>query len=133
MDAYAPALLGGAVSGIGAIAGALLAVWLAFRSLQTEEIRRQQVQCVASAYGFRSAMSPTPNADTMQKFLFELNRMGALFSAHQPVQIRLRDFMAVRSNENFTRLIREAMAVCKMDASGLSDSDIQTAFMTHTA
>jgi hypothetical protein len=143
MTAEIANILAGVISGvIGgglAILGALLAVRKGVRDLEENEIRQQRVTCIANLYGLRFALSPELSArpEDQARFMFEINRAGALFADDPEILNGIRDFHdAVRSKKDpteatnrFITLIRKMGQQTRLHVQTLSDADVKSTFL----
>jgi hypothetical protein len=122
------AVLGGLLSGLGAVVGALWAVGRGLRKLERQEVRRQQVQCIVNLYGSRVAIAPNnePQPENRQRFFFELNKVGVLFADSTNVRECLRAYRTNGSTSNLITLVKAMCECVDIDASSLTNDDVET-------
>ena len=130
-------IISGLLGGGLAITGALLAVSKGVRDLERTEIRRQRVLCITNLFGLRYAITEDQNArpDDKARFMFEINRAGALFADYPEILNEIRDFYESTRNKKpdaETRLIRVVKQMGEqtlLKVKNLSDADVKNIFM----
>ena len=119
------------IAGIFAIVAALKAVRKGFVALEAQEIRRQRVECIINLYGLRFVISNdhSPGEEMRNRFMFEINKVVALYGNDTNVQKNLRDFHESRTNERLIALLRSMSKTTTLPARGLADVDILKVFL----
>jgi hypothetical protein len=134
-------ILSGTICGVLAIVGALAAVLKGIRDLEKNEIRRHRVECITSLYGLRFILSEgySPRPEDVARFMFEINRAGALFAEDAAVLNGLRDFYESARSKNsdatdrLITLIKDMAQNTRLAIRNLSDADVRNTFMLANA
>ncbi len=130
-------VLSGLICGAMAIVGALAAVLKGIRDLEKTEIRRQRVECITTLYGLRFVLSEgfSPRTEDVARFMFEINRAGALFGENRECLNCLRDFYEsvrmkrVDAIDRMLTLIRIMASGTRLQLGNLSDADVRNTFL----
>ena len=121
------ALIGGALT--------LLAAWLTLRQqsrgLESEEIRKQKVQCLVSMAGLRFVMSSDRLAavEYQAKLTFELNKLPILWAGEAEAMNDIRDCLASMTDERFVKMFRSLGLSTKLHVDKLADTDLTRLFL----
>lgn len=129
-------IISGALGGTLAIIGAVLAVQKGVRDLEGTEIRRLRVECITNLYGLRYAITDgfAARAEDQARFMFEINRAGALFADDVEILRELRDFYEeVRAKKadataRLVVLIKKMGRKTSLNLHELGDSDVRSTF-----
>ncbi len=128
--------LGGLICGGLTFFGAFYAVKKGIEDLELSEIRRIRVECITSLYGLRFAITDGFSArpEDLSRFMFEMNRAGALFADDEDTLNGLRDFydsVAKKKPDATTRLMAMIKSMGKQTSlklNRLSDADVASTF-----
>jgi hypothetical protein len=128
-------LLGAVIGGLFAAWGSIKAVTVASRNLESNEVRRQKIQCVVALYGLRWVTS-TPNApeDYRAKLSYETSKIVSLWADDIKVMAVLRDLHADilsgsdAGNQRLVQLLKLLGSGTGLPFDQLGDSDIKTSF-----
>jgi len=132
-----------AVSGLlGAIIGGWLAAWgsvkavrVASQDLESQEIRRQKIQCIVALYGLRwvAGQGNAPE-EYRAKLSYEMCKIVSLWANDANVMAILRDFHAEtivggeRASQRFVQLLKLLGNGTGLPFDQLSDTDIKSSF-----
>lgn len=124
------AILGAFLGGAATYRAAIRGFKMNSQAVESTEIRRQKVDCVINLSGLKWVLGSyqlVPD-EFKCRFLFELNRISALWSSDRDVIRGLRDFFADRTNEHLVSLIQSLCASIDLEAEELSDAETQNIF-----
>ncbi len=129
-------VISGVLGGTLAIIGAILAVRKGVRDLERTEIRRLRVECITNLYGLRYAITDgfAARPDDQARFMFEMNRAGALFADDVEILRELRDFYEevrakkVDATARLIGLIKKMGRKTSLNVHELGDSDVRSTF-----
>jgi hypothetical protein len=136
-DTILAGLISAATGLVGALIGGGLTVWGAIKAVKIAscdlglaEIRRQKVLCVTALVGFRWVIAEgQPSSEWKAKFISELNKVPTLWSDDPEALRTIRDFLADRTNERLTALIRSLGNSTSLAINNLSDADLRNVFL----
>ena len=125
------AVVGAIVGGFMARKAALAVVQKASQDLESQEIRRQKVECLVALSGLRFVIersSPVRTEEYRAKLAFELNKIPILWSGDPEVLRATRELL---SDSNITRLVTLLRSLGKsttFPVSNLGDNDLTGIF-----
>lgn len=115
--------------------GSVKAVQVASQNLESQEIRRQKIQCVVALYGLRwVAGHGAAPVEYRAKLSFEMCKIVSLWADDPNVMAVLRDFHAEtavggeKANHRFVELLKLLGSGTALPFDQLSDTDIKSSF-----
>ena len=128
-------LIGGGLTILGVYVtvkwGSPKATEWSLRVLEETEIRKMKIECLVNLCGYRFAMTNDFNArdEDRSRFMFELNRVPALFAGDEEVQNHARDILTKPTNERLIALLHSMGRTTKLPTSKLSNTDMEKVFL----
>lgn len=122
------ALLAALISILGSVCGAWFAVWYAFRRLEKDELRKAQVSLLVELYGSRYVLSEYQiwGDEAQNRFLFNINKIGVLFSEHEAVISALRAYRTSHHSEDFVILVMKMRESISIGLKNFTVGDVAT-------